>query len=194
MAIQELAKQMSNFMFAQRQPHQQRNAQRQDSNVGKTAELTKKGERGWKRIENQAREKLSEIRAERERQMEERILSLQPEQNGISPDQARADWEDQIQKEFVKIEDEIQKAMNQEKEYERCDYRRTNCKALQKLISKHNSCKQPEKYGKYEESNCTKYLFNQYGDVESTTWFLVDPDRFWNYDLKRCTFYSERPL
>ena len=64
-AVQQFAKQVSNFLFAQRQPHQQRQPQRQDSNVGKTAELRKKGEGEWKRIEDKARAKLIEIRTKR---------------------------------------------------------------------------------------------------------------------------------
>ena len=117
--------------------------------------------------------------------------------------------------------------MHKGKEYERCDYRRTHCKALEKLIDLHNSqragikndsrrcgymlinegteaatdgrCEQLRHMGGFsdeykESSHCTKYLFSHYGDVEYERKFLVDPDRFWNYDLMRSKIYSERPL
>ena len=219
--VQQLAKQVSNFLFAQRQPHQQRQPQRKDVNVGKTAELNKKGEGEWVRIEELARSKLAEVRAERERQMEDRILELQktyhqPGQTIHST--ARVDWEKQIHEEFVEIEDEIQKAVQQEREYERCDYRRTHCKALNELIVRHNSCKlqirdhadhyreinegnslsfrgRPEYDSLLEEKyNCVKYTFDQYGSVLTEAKFLVDPDRFWSYDLLRSKAYGERPL
>jgi hypothetical protein len=189
--------------------------------VGKTAELNKKGEGEWVRIEELARSKLAEVRAERERQMEDRILELQktyhqPGQTIHST--ARVDWEKQIHEEFVEIEDEIQKAVQQEREYERCDYRRTHCKALNELIVRHNSCKlqirdhadhyreinegnslsfrgRPEYDSLLEEKyNCVKYTFDQYGSVLTEAKFLVDPDRFWSYDLLRSKTYGERPL
>ena len=54
-AVQQLAKQVSNFLFAQRQPHQQRQSQRLDINVSKTTELRKKGEGEWKMVDHNAR-------------------------------------------------------------------------------------------------------------------------------------------
>ena len=136
-AVQQLSKQVSNFLFAQRQSGQQRQQQRRDANVGKTAELRKKGEREWKMIEDKAREKLSEIRAERERQMEDRVLSFQEMYPQLASSN-KANWEKQIQTEFRNVDKELQKAMHQEKEYERCDYRRTHCKALRDLITTHH--------------------------------------------------------
>ena len=195
--------------------------------MGKTAELRKKGEGEWKMVEDKARAKLTEIKTERERQIEERILGLQKKypQSPSSAQKAKEDFEKQIQDEFTDIDEGIQKAMHKEKEYERCDYRRTHCQALQDLICLHNSCRVGMKSdssgymfinegieadtdaryqrlksiggfsdGYKESSNCTKYLFNQYGDVEYERKFLVDPDRFWNYDLMRSKIYSERPL
>jgi hypothetical protein len=198
-AVQQLGKQISNFLFAQRQSGQQRTPQRQDSNAGKTAELRKKGEGEWKMIEDKARAKLSEIRAERERQMERRVLSFQvmyPQLASSLVEKTKANWEKQIQTEFNNVDKELQKAMHQEKEYERCDYRRTHCKALQDLIAKHNRCKSDNSTSCefHEEPNSEKYIFNQYGRLESGTKFLVDPERFWSYDLLRSREYGERPL
>jgi hypothetical protein len=45
-AVQQLSKQISNFLYAQRQSGQQRQQQRRDNNAGKTAELNKKGGSG----------------------------------------------------------------------------------------------------------------------------------------------------
>merc|ERR1712166_561904 len=107
------------------------------------------------------------------------------------PETAKADWQRQVQEEFKDIDGEIQKAIHKEKEYERCDYRRTHCKALNQLIVRHNSCKFGirSNQGHYseihalglerlqachgydscyeEESNCVKYTFDQYGSVIS---------------------------
>ena len=111
-------------------------------------------------------------------------------------EKTKANWEKQIQTEFNNVDKELQKAMHQEKEYERCDYRRTHCKALQDLIAKHNRCKSDNSTSCefHEEPNSEKYIFNQYGRLESGTKFLVDPERFWSYDLLRSREYGERPL
>ena len=150
-------------------------------------------------IEDKARAKLSEIRAERERQMEERMLALQETYGHCSShtEKARKAWESQVKDEFADIEKAVQKAMHTEKEYERCDYRRTHCKALESLIALHNKCKIVDWTSRsqdVENTKCNKYIFNQYGNVESETKFLVDPERFWSYDLLRSKEYGERPL
>ena len=101
-AVQQLSKQISNFLFAQRQSGQQRQQQRGDNNLGKTAELNKKGEREWDRIEGLARAKLVEIRTERERQAEQKS----EQQNTDS-----VQWKAKIEADFDGVEEEIQKAM-----------------------------------------------------------------------------------
>ena len=197
-AVQQLSKQISNFLFAQRQPGQQRQQQRRDNNVGKTAELNKKGEREWDRIEGLARAKLVDIRTERERQAEQKS-----EQQNLNTDSVQ--WKAKIEADFDGVEEEIQKAMRQEREYQRCDYRRTHCKALELLISKYNRCSHMEQvhhsiYGMMhgteytEAADCVKYSFDHYGMVVQEQEFLVDPDRFFSYDLVRSRSYSERPL
>ena len=195
-AIQQLSRQVSNFLFAQRQSGQQRQQQRRDNNVGKTAELRKKGEREWKMIEDKARAKLSEIRAERERQAE---------QNSEQQNTDLEQWNAQIKADFNDVDEEIQKAMRQEREYERCDYRRTHCKALELLVGKHNRCSHMKQVhhsmygvvhgtGYTEAADCVKYSFDHYGMVVQEQEFLVDPERFFSYDLVRSNNYSERPL
>ena len=138
-AVQQLAKQVSNFLFAQRQTGQQRQPQRRDLNVGKTAELNKKGEGEWVRIEKLTRSKLAEIRAERENQMEVALAeqAAKPYESQYQ-EQVRKHHTKEIQQEFENIEESIQEAIQQEKEYELCSYRRTKCKALDGLIFEHN--------------------------------------------------------
>ena len=86
-------------------------------------------------------------------------------------------------------------ALRREKEYEHCDYRRTKCKAMQTLISGYNSVKIiHEDTREREKGACRKYVFDQYGMVTSVFDFLVDPERFFSYDLVRSRDYSERPL
>jgi hypothetical protein len=195
-AVQQLSKQISNFLFAQRQSGQQRQQQRGDNNLGKTAELNKKGEREWDRIEGLARAKLVEIRTERERQAEQKS----EQQNTDS-----VQWKANIEADFDGVEEEIQKAMRQEREYQRCDYRRTHCKALELLVSKYNRCSHMKQvhhniYGMMhgteytEAADCVKYSFDHYGMVVQEQEFLVDPERFFSYDLVRARNYNERPL
>ena len=103
------------------------------------------------------------------------------------------------------VDGEIQKAMRQEREYERCDYRRTHCKALELLVSKYNRCSHMKQmhhsmYGVVqgtaytEAADCVKYSFDHYGMIVQEHEFLVDPERFFSYDLVRSKNYSERPL
>ena len=51
------------------------------------------------------------------------------------------------------MEEELQLAMEQEKEYQKCSYRRTACKALQGLVQKFNLCRV------YETTNFVKCTF-----------------------------------
>jgi hypothetical protein len=195
-AVQQLSKQIGNFLFAQRQTGQQRQSHRRDNNVGKTAELRTKGEGEWSRIEGLVQRKLGDIRAERERQ-----AAQKSEQQGADSEQ----WNAQIEADFNGVDEEIQKAMRQEREYERCDYRRTHCKALELLVSKYNRCSHMKQmhhsmYGVVqgtaytEAADCVKYSFDHYGMIVQEHEFLVDPDRFFSYDLVRSKNYSERPL
>ena len=198
-AVQQLSKQISNFLYAQRQSGQQRQQQRRDNNAGKTAELNKKGEREWERIEGLARAKLVDVRAEREKQIQTRLDIT----TGLGIDAAgnRKHVESmlmgQVKAEFANIENELKEALRMEQEYEHCDYRRTNCKAMQRLISRYNSVKTNNigtSAQHTEKGACKKYTFDQYGMVTSAFDFLVDPERFFSYDLVRSRDYSERPL
>ena len=103
------------------------------------------------------------------------------------------------------IEREIAEALQQEKQYERCSYRRTACKMLERLVSKYNSVwcyndQTPEHrayfpYIEYKEAeNSKQWTFDQYGTVSEEHKFLVDPGRFWSHDLHRSKVYGERPL
>jgi hypothetical protein len=103
----------------------------------------------------------------------------------------------QVKAEFANIENELKEALRMEQEYEHCDYRRTNCKAMQRLISRYNSVKTNNigtSAQHTEKGACKKYTFDQYGMVTSAFDFLVDPERFFSYDLVRSRDYSERPL
>ena len=210
-AVQQLAEQqtvmtksVSNFLFAQRQSkQQQRQPQRQDANAGKTAQLRKKGEMEWDRFEGLARAKLVDVRAEREKQIQTRLDSqmqqqIQSERSSTNAAANRKCVEsrlmEQVKAEFLNIESEVTEALRMEQEYEHCDYRRTKCKAMQTLISRYNSVKILEDTKEQEKGACRKYIFDQYGMVTSVFDFLVDPERFFSYDLVRSRDYSERPL
>jgi hypothetical protein len=199
-AVQQLGKQISNFLFAQRQSGQQRQQQRRDNNAGKTAELRKKGEREWKMpvIEDKANEKIAEIKDVRLAHNKSTII------------------QETINKEYVLVQHELNEAVQQEKEYEKCCYRRTACKAIECVIMKYNCARNSElpssdqhwhsdsgwhnnswvgnlyKWG--EEHAVKKYRFNQYGTTSEVYKFLVDPGKFWSYDLLRSREYGERPL
>jgi hypothetical protein len=195
-AVQQLNEQINNFLFAQRQTGQQRQSQRRDNNVGKTTGLRTKGEGEWNRIEGSVRQKLGDIRTERERQ-----AAQKSEQQGTDSEQ----WNAQIETDFNGVNKLNQKAMRQEREYERCDYRRMNCKALELLVSKYNRCNHMKQVhhsmygvvhgtGYTEAADCVKYSFDHYGMAVQEQEFLVDPERFVSYDLVRSKNYSERPL
>jgi hypothetical protein len=193
-AVQQLAKQVSNFLFAQRQPHQQRQPQRQDTNVGKTSELRKKGEGEWKMVEDKARAKLDEIRTVREQQMQAKLADLSQSQREASEER----WKKEIAHQFTSVDAELATAMREERQYEKCDYRRTQCKSLISLITQYNTISGGQYdslfLGYKESPGCEKYTFDQYGNTSSVHEFLVDPGKFWSYDLLRSKFYGERPL
>jgi hypothetical protein len=101
------------------------------------------------------------------------------------------------------IEEEIAEALQQEKQYEKCNYRRTACKVIECLVGKYNTvwsykvqtwnptCVRVA-YG--EVTKCKQWTFDQHGLVSKEHEFLVDPGRFWSYDLHRSKVYGERPL
>jgi len=222
-AVQQLAEQqtamtksVSNFLFAQRQAkQQQRQPQRQDANAGKTAELQQKGEVEWCRIQQQAQEKLSEIK---------QVRLVQARENTAADSTAYEHFEGSIKLEFDAVITGLETVMQQEKDYQRCSYRRTACKALERYIrqynfvrftdtpnaNKHNpnplltlntdphyrrSLERNGRSEKWQErGNALKYQFDHFGEVTETYRFLVDPGRFWSYDLVRSRQYGERPL
>ena len=100
------------------------------------------------------------------------------------------------------LELEVKLAISKEKEYEKCSYRRTACKALESLIMAYNTewtylgdpKPRPRYLGSNEKGKCTKWVFDHHGQVVSTHALLVDPGTFWSYDLHRSKVYGERPL
>ena len=197
-----MTKAVSNFLFAQRQVKQQRQPQRQDANAGKTAELQQKGEMEWCRIEKQAQEKLTEIKQARLTQVYEKTAADSPVQ------MRRKNFEAAISREFSVVMGGLSVVLQQEKDYQRCSYRRTACKALDNYIMEYNLhrrsagweehknfCRELQSGEKWDESGrVTKYRFDQFGEVAEIYGFLVDPGRFWSYDLVRSKNYGERPL
>lgn len=95
-------------------------------------------------------------------------------------------------------EEELQQALRQEREYQKCPHRRTTCKALEDLIYKYNKpttyCSPYSSSSMVEKSSVQKFRFNQYGSVVQTYEMLVDPGRFWSHDLLRSENYGERPF
>jgi hypothetical protein len=228
-AVQQLAEQqtamtksISNFIFAQRQAkQQQRQPQRQDANAGKTAELKQKGEADWCRIEKQAQEKLSEIKQVRLTHAHENTASNYPAAQWPA---IKQHLETAINGEFNGVMAGLSEVMHQEQDYQRCSYRRTACKALERYIRQYNFVRftdtpnankhnpnplltlntdphyhRPlERNGRSEKwqerGNALKYQFDHFGEVTETYRFLVDPGRFWSYDLVRSRQYGERSL
>ena len=152
-------------------------------------------------MEGLARAKLQQIQVAREQQIQEKLQHITAAR---SRGEAETEWRKQVKEEFDGIEDELAEAFRAEKEYERCDYRRTSCKALQSLIEKHNQLKQMHRApsmqymhsweGYRETAGCKKFVFDHYGAVSAEKEFLVDPESFFPYDLVRSRSYSERPL
>ena len=127
-----------------------------------------------------------------------------------------------INGEFKGVMAGLNEVMHQEWDYQSCSYRRTACKALELHIKNYNLARSSDVYEqspnyrrqlglqvaqspgycrlesfKWEEkkySNVQKYQFDQFGQVAETHSFLVDPGRFWSYDLVRSRQYGERPL
>jgi hypothetical protein len=136
-AVQQLAEQqtamtkaVSNFIFAQRQAKkQQRQPQRQDANAGKTAELQQKGEVEWCRIQLQAQEKLNEIK---------QVRLVQARENTAAHSTTYEHFEGSIKSKFDAVVTGLETVMQQEKDYQRCSYRRTTCKALERYIRQYN--------------------------------------------------------
>ena len=81
-AVQQLSKQISNFLFAQRQPcawrqsKQQTQQQHRNSNARKTEQLNRKGEREYKKINELARAKLQQIQVARKQQVQEKLQQI----------------------------------------------------------------------------------------------------------------------
>ena len=169
-----MAKALNGFLFANKRASGSSGDTRHQ-NAGKVEELRVRSDFEFDRMEQQAREKLAAIRCTR--------LEAAP-----------ARLQQNIEKEFANMEEELQLAMEQEKEYQKCSYRRTACKALQGLVQKFNLCRQYGRYtvphaqfaqyGEYKETtNFVKCSFNQLGEVATCYHLLVDPGRFWSYDL-----------
>jgi len=188
---------------------------RHDANSGKVSELRMKSLSEWDRIERLFWEKIKQITAERAQQMEvklEKIRSGEPDMFKNQEFRANAAREKWMRQHYVAdrqtpynydlIQEELAEALQQEKEYEKCNYRRTACKALDNLIKKYNVVwrfETKQEYGQPQESyvetgNCKKWIFDQFGVVSETYNLLVDPGRFWSYDLHRSKVYGERPL
>ena len=213
--------------FQSYQPQQQhhgsdshnRQILQRDYNSGKVSELRRKSTCEWNRIERLFWEKIKQITAERAQQMEvklEKIRSGKPDMFKNQEFRANAAREKWMRQHYVAdgpigrqtpynydlIQEELAEALQQEKEYERCSYRRTACKALDNLIKKYNvvwrfeieqECGQPQQ-SYVETGNCKKWIFDQFGVVSETYNLLVDPGQFWSYDLHRSKVYGERPL
>ena len=132
-----------------------------------------------------------------------------------APNYPAAQWpaikqhlETAINGEFNGVMAGLSEVMHQEQDYQRCSYRRTACKALDNYIMEYNLrrrsagweghknfCRELQSGEKWDESGrVTKYRFDQFGEVAEIYGFLVDPGRFWSYDLVRSKNYGERPL
>ena len=178
---------------------------RHDANAGKVSELRMKSLSEWDRIERLFWEKIQQIKAERARQMEVKLEEMRTGQGtGNLEWQANAAKEEWMKYDFDLdlVAKELAEAIQQEKEYERCSYRRTACKVLDNLIKKYNIVWRFQTKGEYarpqqthiETGNCKKWIFDQFGIVSETYNLLVDPGWFWSYDLHRSKVYGERPL
>ena len=196
-----------------------------DANSGKVSELRRKSECEWQRIETLLREKLQEIRVERLRQFELMCEGIEQKKfcehkilfpwAATSTVEFRESWNRHYSMQHTGcgsetnwlhnpelIETEISEALQQEKQYEKCSYRRTACKVLESLVSKYNKVWSYEllaydlsmrvAYG--EATQCKQWTFDQYGLMSEEHIFLVDPGSFWSYDLQRSKVYAERPL
>jgi hypothetical protein len=190
-----MAKAVNSFLFANKRAsgvsvgaHNQREAARA------VEELRVRSDGEWQRTETQARDMLSSISAERIMQAEalEDVDKVARRQNL-----------ELAAKEAEGMEAELQQALVQEREYQRCPYRRTGCKALEHLINRYNTPRNWKRIvnnerhssGKWlERGSNQKFRFDQYGAVKQTYELLVDPGRFWSYDLLRSYDYGERPL
>jgi hypothetical protein len=179
----------------------------------RVSELRHKSQGEWECLETQARDKLAEIAKERQRQMETKLaeISKVDEVRAVAKErwmnQEKIIWDSEC------MQTELAEAIEQEREYEKCSYRRTACKALENLIKKYNSIrtflKETNRIGNFgigdfqlgnfgkdyvETGTCKRWVFDHYGEIAGTHKLLVDPGRFWSYDLQRSRIYGERPL
>ena len=201
-SVQQLARGISNFLFAQQRANGRSADAQHRGAAGKESELRRKSDAEFERVERLLREKLAEIQTARVQQAVER------------GGQQLADTIQQ-QYEGEKIEEQIRDAMAAERQYEHCSYKRTACKAAEDLVLKYNQVRSAFEYesenrwqykcvdaedGKqwaavyYEKPGHKAFQFNQLGSVASQWGLLADPGRFWSYDLRRTQEYGERPL
>ena len=187
-SVAQMTKAINCFLFADRRTKGSSEGARHRGDAGQdhmVEELRKKSDEEWQRtrIERLTHEKLQEIADERIRQAEATKADSTQAFKGVEQDRQNFDLQ-------------VAEAIAEEKDYARCNYRRTTCKALETLIHGYNKIRHHGSsfYGYEETGNHTKCRFNQFGSVASKSKFLVDPGRFWSYDLLRTQDYSERPV
>ena len=83
----------------------------------------------WCRIQLQAQEKLSEIK---------QVRLVQARENTAADSTAYEHFEGSIKREFDAVIIGLETVMQQEKDYQRCSYRRTACTALGRYIRQYN--------------------------------------------------------